>query len=384
LTLRDPWAATEVAPLWADAAPSGVADPASESSASQAQQAHHQAAALTQAMHDQLAHGQPDEAFQTGRRALTQWQALQQHERACDVLLTLATACLEHEQALEALALVRHALRVARARVLPPELVRALMTLGALHGHLHDFANGEQLVLQALSRAREQHEATAVRGALNSLLTVLLSAHAAQQRAGEVEQAAATAQRLLRHANHALAQSEPLPRSYADVLLRTHAAAALLACDRAGEAIPVLRACAEGARLQGFRLAGLWARLHSVQATWARSDAQAAATALAKLVSLVGNDDPPRLRLALLALQQRLAEHSGDGVLAATYNKLHTTLQDAQDRQVRLLQDTLRRSAADTFAALAVIDAEWQELGLPGARAVLGPVQRLKDADLFD
>jgi cellobiose-specific phosphotransferase system component IIA len=78
-----------------------------------------------------------------------------------------------------------------------------------LHGHLQDCGNGEQLVLQALSRAREQHDASAVRLALNSLLVVLLQAHALQQRAGESEQAEATCQRMLRHANHALAQSEP-------------------------------------------------------------------------------------------------------------------------------------------------------------------------------
>jgi hypothetical protein len=167
-------------------------------------------------------------------------------------------------------------------------------------------------------------------------------------------------------------------------LLRTHAGAALLAAGRAGEAIPVLRACAEGARLQGFRVLGLWARLYGAQATWVRSDAQAAQAALANLLPLVGPEDPPRLRLALMALQCRLAEHRGEIVAATRYRKAQAALQEAQDRQVLLLQDTLRRSAADTFAALAVLDAEWQELGLPGARAVLGPVQLLRDADLFD
>jgi tetratricopeptide (TPR) repeat protein len=327
-----------------------------------------EAESLTLAMHSLLARGRPDEAFLVGRRALAQWQTLQEHERACDVLLTLAAACMEHEQGLEALALVRHAFRLARARVLPAEMVRALMMLGALHGRLHDFAAGESLLLQALSRARELHEPATVLLALNSLLTVLLEAHAVQVATGEYEHATATAERLLRHANHALAQSPPAPRRYADLLLRTHAAAALLACGRAGEALPVLRACMEGARLQDFRVAGLWARLHAAQGTWMRSDNHAAVAALQQLLPLLARDDPPRLRLAVMQLQARVAERTGDLAAAQAQRANMAALEDAHAHQVRQMQDTLRRNADETFAALAVVETEWLERGLPAFR----------------
>jgi hypothetical protein len=358
---------TDAPEAWIKDGPTGLSD-AAQAASNTAELNANEAESLTLAMHGLLARGRPDEAFLVGRRALAQWQALREHERACDVLLTLAAACMEHEQGLEALALVRHAFRVARARVLPAEMVRALMMLGALHGRLHDFAAGESLLLQALSRARELHEPATVLLALNSLLTVLLEAHAEQLATGENEHAAATAERLLRHANHALAQSPASPRRYADLLLRTHAAAALLACGRAAEALPVLRACMEGARLQDFRVAGLWARYHAAQGTWMRSDNQAATAALQQLLPLLARDDPPRLRLAVMQLQARVAERSGDLANAQTVRINMAALQEAHARQVRQMKDTLRRNADDTFAALAVVETEWLERGLPAFR----------------
>lgn len=338
-------------------------------------------------MHRHHGHGDYNEAFQAGRRALVCWQVLSDtqaqnqpnptalpHRRAapqfagnaaqrCDVLLTMAAACMEHEQGLEALALMRHAFTLARALALPAELARALTCMAVLHGRLQDPAHGEALALQALSRARERHDHAAVLAALNSLLVVLMQAHRQQDAADDDQSAAATSQRLLRHAHQALAQSPFVPTSGADLELRTHASAALLAGGMGAEALRVLRGCMEAARRQGARVAGLWARLYSAQANGQRPNLPAASTATQLLLAQLRGDDPPRLRLAVATLHAQLALSSGDSQGAHRQRAAVLALQEAQGHHAIAMQANLKHNAEDVLAALPLIEREWLDLG---------------------
>ncbi len=355
--------------------PPAGADAASAAHAPLPAAAHAQALLQTNEMHRLFGLGQHNEAFQTGRHALAHWHALQEHAMSCEVLQVLSAACMEHEQGVEALALARHALRLARVRVLPVALVQSLSLLGVLHGRLHDVGVGETLVMQALSRARELNNRPVLMQTLDALLCVLLDAHEVQRLAGDSATMQATAQRLQRHANHALAQSGPLPDNFTDLQLRMQAAAALVACGRASDALPVLTECAELARQAGYRGLGLWARLHGARASMLMGNDSAALTAVQGLAPLLSADEPPRLRLAHLSLQALLAERVGAQEKADDYRAAAHTLRDALLRQRFKLRATLRRNADDVMQTLSTLDREWQERGVPPRSTYLPPAQ---------
>jgi hypothetical protein len=333
-------------------------------------EARQQAERQTLEMHRLFAQGLHNEAFQAGRQALTLWHALQEPAMSCEVLRTLSSACIEHEQGVEALALARHALRLARVWVLPVALVQSLALLGVLHGRLHDVGVGETLVMQALSRARELHKRPVLMQTLDALLCVLLEAHEVQRLAGDAESMQATAQRLQRHANHALAQSGPMPDNFIDLQLRVHAAAALLACGRPADALPVFIECTELARQAGYRGAGLWARLHGAQASMLMGNDAAALAAVQLLAPMLSADDPPRLRLAHLSLQALLADRAGAQERADEQRIAAHTLRDSLLRQRFKLRATLRRNAEDVMQHLSTLDRDWQERGVPPRTAV--------------
>ena len=313
-----------------------------------------------------------NEAFQAGQRALALWHALREHAMSCEVLRVLSCACIEHEQGVEALALARHALRLARARVLPVAWVQSLALLGLLHGRLHDVGVGETLVLQALSRARELHKRPVLMQTLDALLCVLLQAHEVQRLAGDSASMQATAQRLQRHAHHALAQSGPMPDNFVDLQLRVHAAAALVACGRAADALPVLTECTELARQAGYCGAGLWAQLYSAQASMLMGNDTAAVAAMQMLTPMLSADEPPRLRLARLSLQALLAERTGALEPADEHRLAAHALRNSLLRQRFKLRPTLLRNAEDVMQHLATLDRDWHKRGVP-ERTVVEP-----------
>jgi hypothetical protein len=336
-------------------------------------EAYEQAEQQTQNMYRLYALGQHNEAFAAGRLALAHWHALHEHAQSCAALCVLSAACMEHEQGVEALALARHALRLARMRMLAPALVQALTLLGVLHGRLHDVAVGESLVMQALSRARELHQRPLLMQTLEALLEVLLEAHEVQRLAGDTHTMKATAQRLQRHANHALAQSGPLPDNYTEVQLRTLAASALVVCGRSTDAMPVLVQCIELARQAGYNNVGLWARLYNAQAQLQAGDDATAWDQAQALAPLLSADQPPRLRLKHLSLQTVLAERTGRSDVARDTRAAAHALRDTLLRQRLKLRATLRRNADDVLQTLSVLDREWQERGAPALLATRPP-----------
>ncbi len=330
-----------------------------------------EALALTAEMHRQFSAGLLDDAFKAGRQALVRWHALQAHQQSCDVLHVMAWACMEHEQGVEALALARHALRLSRVHAQPQALIKALSVLAVLHGRLHDPAVGEQLAMQALSRARDLHDRAILSLALDALLRVLLEAHDAQRAARDLETAQATAERLRRHANQGMVHSGPVPGSFDDMQLRIHAAAGLAASGRILDVVPALVDCVDRAKREGYLGAARWAQLFSAHALMLTGDIAAAAATGAELAPLLSADDPPRLRLACLRLQQRQAEHAGDSSAAQGLFERSGSLQETLLRQRFKLRDTLRRSGDDVMRVLSGLDERWgsSETTNPGPSA---------------
>jgi hypothetical protein len=322
------------------------------------------AEALTERTQLSFEEGRFDDTFQTGRQALARWHTLQQHARSCEVLHLMALSCLEHEQGIESLALARHAFRLARARLLPASLVHTLSLLGVLHARLHEPVVGEELAMQALSRARDLNKRPVLGQALHALLSVQLGAFEAQRLAQDAPSMQATVQRMQRHAVQALAQSGPLPTDFEELQLRVQAAAALSVCNRCAEALPVLNECIEWARHRGYRVVGMWARHFEAQANLQTNNTAAAQAGTQMLASLLRSDDPPRLRLATLKLQMEVAKRGGATDLALELDTSSGVLQENLLRQRFKLRSTYKRNAEDVMQALSVIDREWQELGV--------------------
>lgn len=321
--------------------------------------------AMATAMHKLYAQGKYNEAFQVGRRALARFQALQEPAGSCDALMVLSAACMEHEQGFEALTLVRHAFRLARVHALPAALESALTLMARLHGRMKDFAGGESLALQALSRARERHDPSAVMGALDSLLSVLLEASAGLFAADEAEHTQASAQRMLRYAQQLLAQTEQVPTDPAELMPRIRAGAALLVNGQVAESQAVQRGCMEAARRHQLRIPGAWARLYTAQAVWLDSRDTSLLTASRLLLPQLVDGDPPQLRLAVMGLLAEVARNTGRVHEAHRLRVERSLLHAAIDLQIRAIEPLLQRNADDTLAALAVVDREWLESGLP-------------------
>jgi tetratricopeptide (TPR) repeat protein len=136
-------------------------------------------ARLTAALH-RLAHASRDAGQQMQVLGVTE-EALLLDDRH-DPLHTLDLRLLR-AQALSELSLDAEALQEAQAafdnarqsRCYVPT-VRALSTLGVLYARMDDFDQAHELLMQALSRARDMGDGAAVRSALNNLVGVLTMA----------------------------------------------------------------------------------------------------------------------------------------------------------------------------------------------------------------
>lgn len=96
--------------------------------------------------------------------------------RTLDLRLLLAQALSELSLDAEALLEAQAAFDEARQSHRYVPTVRALSTLGVLYGRMDDFDQAHELLMQALSRARDLVDNAAVRSALNNLVGVLTMA----------------------------------------------------------------------------------------------------------------------------------------------------------------------------------------------------------------
>ncbi len=249
---------------------------------------HALADALTQLSHHRFALGRFHDAMDSAERAHARWQALGQAERACEALCLRAAACSEAGFDEEALHDAHQSFELARAQCLPERLLQALSVMGGFHGRLGDVQGAEALLMQALSRARQWHDHGARFLALNNLVSVLVQAHALHSARGDSDAQRATAHRLLLQSRCALTLTATEPSRLRRAVLRSNAAAGLMANGLLHEALPLLDDCLAQARSEGFRAVELQARMRLLQGlalAGQTDDAQRAADALQALLA---------------------------------------------------------------------------------------------------
>jgi tetratricopeptide (TPR) repeat protein len=295
----------------------------------------------TREVRELFAQGRFQEALQAGESALQAWQQAQRPDDECELLVTLSLALAEADRHEDAIRLAREAHALVQAHDLEARLPRVLALLGGLHGPLNEWAEGESLLLLALSLARDRHDSATVAVALNGLLMHLLHAHEAQTAAGQQPQADATAQRLLQHARLSLrvAGDEPVP--FRRVVLRSNAAAALLACRQPEEGLPLLMTALRHAETDGFRVVALRARSRLGHALLSLGQLEAARQQAADLQALLDAEDHALARLELLRLQARLAEAVGDERVAEQLHARHAHLQQPRTARAPALHQAM-------------------------------------------
>jgi len=325
------------------------------------------AAAGTLVAHHLFSAGHFEDALYHGHQALLQWQRQHDHDHVCEVLVMLASACSDIGVDNEALEFAQQAFDIARAKGLAPRLNQALSLLGALHGRLGDWDRGETLLLQALSRARDRHDEGAVLVALNGLTALLVEMHATLGEAGDPERAVAAAQRALRHARHALVLAQDQPNPFRRVIVRSNAAGALQANDRAEEALAMLRECRAAALADGQRALALKAWTGEAKALLRLGRHDEAAAALDEVFGRLQDSDHPKASIDALRLRLSLAERQGDLARADQHSADLALRVLRRQRKADALSAALQEAADRVQGALSRVESEWLDLQRNGA-----------------
>ncbi len=265
--------------------------------------------ALTLLTHHRLALGCAAEALASAERACAEIQTRGQAEAECEAWSLRAAACSEAGFDEEALQDAHRAFELACTHKLAGPRLHALALMGGLHGRLGDVEGAEALLLQTLSRAHERQDTGARFLALNHLVAVLLQAHALHSLRGDADARQATARRLLHQARHALNLASHEPSRLHRAVLRSQAAAGLLANGLLDEALPLLADCQAQARAEGFRALELKACTGLLQGLSQAGRAEEARHAAAQLQALLAQGGPRR--------HQPPAEQEAAAMLAA-------------------------------------------------------------------
>lgn len=306
-----------------------------------ADQALARAEAASREVRELFAQGRFPEALQTGELALQASRHAQRPDDECELLVTLSLALAEGDRHEDAIRLAREAHALVQAQGLDARLPRVLALLGGLHGPLNEWAEGESLLLLALSLARDRHDTATVAVALNGLLMHLLHAHEAQTAAGQQREAQATAQRLLQHARLSIRVAAEEPAPFRRTVLRSNAAAALLVCQLPEEGLPLLTATLRDAQTDGFRVVALRARSRLGHALVQLGQLEAARQEATALQAELDAEDHALARMELLRLQARLALATGDALAAARLQDRHAVMQQPRDAQAPALHQAM-------------------------------------------
>lgn len=320
------------------------------------------ATAGTLLAHHLFSAGRFEDALFHGHQALSQWQRQHEHDQVCEVLVMMATACADLGVESEAIEFAQQAFEIARAKGLAQRLNQALSLLGALHGRLGQWDQGETLLLQALSRARDRHDEAAVLVALNGLTALLVEMHAVLGEAGDPERAVAAAQRALRHARHALVLAQDQPNPMRRIIVRSNAAGALLANDRAAEALTMLRECRISALAEQQRPLALKAWTGEARALLRLGRHAEAAEALDQVFQRLRDTDHPKAFIDGLRLRLLLAERLGDDARAEQIGSDLALRVLHRQRQAEALRDALQEAADRVQGALSRVESEWLDL----------------------
>lgn len=315
-----------------------------------AAQAH---AALAQ---HRFALGQFEAAVAHGVKALPH---LADPAQRCDLQCRVVGSLSELGLNDEALSHARQALDVARQHALAAGLVQALCMLGGLVGRLQDHEHGEELLMQALSRAREQQDPLAVLRAVNTLLAVLIHAFEAQRDAAEALRAAATLSRLVKHTRHALSLCQQETHGFRRTILRSNIAHGLMVAGFVDDALELLQSSLVQATEEGYAVVRLKILSRIAQCRLLKGDV---ATARAEFEAMLPEQEGQDLLLARTDTLKRLTEVARRQGDAPSLEKLSAEADEllaqhaARQHAARL---HLREQLQAVHATLAVVDAEW-------------------------
>ena len=277
----------------------------------------------------------------------------------CDLQCRVVGALSELGLNDEALSHARQALDVARQHALAAGLVQALCMLGGLVGRLQDHEHGEELLMQALSRAREQQDPLAVLRAVNTLLAVLIHAFEAQRDAGEAPRAEATLSRLIKHTRHALVLCQQETHGFRRTILRSNIAHGLMVAGFLDDALELLQDSLVQAAAEGYAVARLKILSRIAQCRLLKGDV---ATARVEFEAMLPQQEGPDLLLARTDTLKRLIEVArlqGDAPSLHQFSAEADELlaQHAARQEAGKLH--LREQLQAVHATLAVVDEEW-------------------------
>lgn len=297
--------------------------------------------------------GRFDEALLHGEAALSGWRTLGVADREAETQLRLALTLSElqlHEQALQ---LAHRAFETAQWRELHGQLHHALAILGGLYGRAGRPFEGERLLLQGLSRAREARDDASCTALINTLLALLLDEAERAREAGDAERLSRLAPRLRVYTGPALAQCAVEPQVFRRVVLRGNVGAALALCGQAADAAALLQAAAAQARDEGFLVAEMRVRTRLAGLELEQGNSEAVAIELDRLQALLQKEPHPAAELDVAGLRARWLALRGDAAGADLLQREVATRRAAAEERVRTLRRTLEAEAAEVLARLA-------------------------------
>jgi tetratricopeptide (TPR) repeat protein len=280
-------------------------------------------------------------ALRHGHLALQAWQQLQAFDQVCETQLRLALALSELGVHLRALQLARGALTLARQHGLDQQVHQAIAMLGSLSGRAGDADDGEQLLLQALSRTGDAHDAATRTMVLNSLLALLLGEADVARARGDAERLAGVA--------HCAEE----PNLFRRAVLRGNVGAALAACGQLQDALALQRSCAQQAADQGFRVAEMRSRTRLAGLWLDLGNLPMAVSEIERLQVLLTAEANAGCELSLLDLRARLAQAKGDAAGAAQLQQQADARRDAHAQQLALLRRQVEAEATEVLTLLA-------------------------------
>lgn len=279
----------------------------------------------------------------------------------CDLQCRIVGALSELDLNDEALSHARQALDVARRHALAAGLVQALCMLGGLVSRLQEHEQGEELLMQALSRAREQQDPVAVLRAVNTLLAVLIHAHEAQRDAGDTARATATLSRLLMHTRHALVLCQQETHGFRRTVLRSNIAHGLMVAGFAGDAFELLQSSLEQASAEGYAVVRLKILSRIAQCQLLQGDVAGARASFEAMLPEQQGQDLLLARTDTLRRLAAVARLQGDvQSLLRLDNEVEALLAQHAARQQAARQQ-LHQHLQAVRTTLAVVDAEWAQ-----------------------
>ncbi len=308
--------------------------------------------------HHRFALGQFEAAVAHGVKALP---SLSDPAERCDLQCRIVGALSEIDLNDEALSHARQALDIARQHALAAGLVQALCMLGGLVARLQDHDHGEELLMQALSRAREQQDPLAVLRAVNTLLAVLIHAHEAQRDAGETQRAAATLSRLVGHTRHAMLLCQQETHGFRRTILRSNIAHGLMVAGFLDDALDLLQSSLAQATDEGYAVVRLKILSRIAQCRLQQGDV---AGARADFEAMLPQQEGTDLLLARTDTLLRLADvarRQGDAQSLLRLNAQVDDLQAQHAARQQAARQQLRHHLQAVHATLSVVDAEWAQ-----------------------